>query len=290
MCSSYVWKTIYENDFCSDKFLYHYTGILKAFKILHGNQLKFSKLSLMNDTLESKPRLNTNDKTNELSMIISHFSYTNNNYIQLLCMSQDSKIKKTISKKSKDFYEDFSGRGFALPRMWAQYAENNNGVCFIFDKSKLTFCIEKQLKNNLILSNSIDYVSNFKSTEFNQDVYNDFLIYIDQKKDSTDQKNIYKQKNKKDCDFLKNHLDFVMFNYFTKLDDWKNENEYRFLAYGKKEYYVPNIFDSIVGIVVGEKIEDSNLTIIKLLCPKRQFEIMKIHFNCNGCKLTEVPK
>ena len=41
----------------------------------------------------------------------------------------------TNSEKIK--YNDYTGRGFSLPRMWAQYANNNDGVCFVlFSTSK----------------------------------------------------------------------------------------------------------------------------------------------------------
>ena len=35
--------------------------------------------------------------------------------------------------------------GYYRPRMWAQYAEQHQGVCLVFDKEKLLKCFEKSL-------------------------------------------------------------------------------------------------------------------------------------------------
>lgn len=275
-----VWKTMYEEDFNTDCYLYHYTNVSKAFKILYEKKLKFSKLNLMNDTLEAKPKLafDKHMRSTEFQKIINRFSHTNNNYLQLLCMSKDG--KQTVrAVNERHFYSDYSGRGFALPRMWAQYASNNNGVCFIFNKKKLISIIQKALSVELIHNGDVKYLSHFEPLDID---LSDVLEYIkewDAKSELV--------RNINELDFFKKHKNFVEYNYFSKLNDWEGENEYRFLAYGDKDYYISNIFESIVGIVVGEAIETSNLRIIQLLCDDK-FEIMKIAFNCAGCNLENI--
>lgn len=275
-----AWQTMYEKDFDKDKFLYHYTNVSKAFKILHGKQLKFSKLNLMNDTLEAKPKLSFDKHIDSTTFqkIVCHFGYTNNHYLQLLCMSKDSRIEMSAPNE-RTLYSDYSGRGFALPRMWAQYADNNNGVCFIFDKSKLISIIKDTLGAELIRMGNVDYVSHFEPINI------DLASVLDHVKRSGSKSEIVR--NIKEVDFLKKYENFVQYNYFSKLDDWKGENEYRFLAYGDEDNYIPDVFEAIAGIVVGEFIEDSNLRIIELLS-ENQFEIMKISFNCDGCMLTNI--
>lgn len=275
-----VWQTMYEEDFEKNKFLYHYTNVSKAFKILYGKQLKFSKLNLMNDTLEAKPKLSFDKHIDSTTFqkIIHHFGYTNNHYLQLLCMSKDSTTTMT-ALNDRTLYSDYSGRGFALPRMWAQYADNNNGVCFIFDKLKLIKIIKDTLGVELIRKGNVNYVSHFKPLNI------DITSVLEHVKKSGSKSDIVRNIN--ELDFLKKYQNFVQYNYFSKLDDWKGENEYRFLAYGDQDNYIPNIFQAIAGIVVGESIETSNLKIIELLS-ENQFEIMKISFNCNGCMLTNI--
>ena len=47
--------TLFDPEYSSDLFLYHYTSFKNACKILYSNSLKFSSLSNTNDTNESKP-------------------------------------------------------------------------------------------------------------------------------------------------------------------------------------------------------------------------------------------
>ncbi len=276
-----VWQTMYESDFSRDKYLYHYTNFSKAFLILDGQNLKFSKISLANDTLEAKPKINFEKRLDAItfSKIRDYFSSANNDYLQLLCFSQDAELNYEVCPTERMIYSDYSGRGFALPRMWAQYADNNNGVCFVFDKKKLINIIKESLWGCLIHYDKVHYITHYKPYEGDM---NDIVNYI--KKVSV-KNNI--TSNIKHIDFLNNYKDFVKYNYFTKLDDWKSENEFRFLAYGDEDHYVPNIFEAIVGIVIGENTSDTNMRIIKFFCDEH-FDIVKISFNCDGCILKNI--
>lgn len=276
----FVWLTLFDEQlFNPRKYLYHYTDINKATKIIYNGSLKFSKISNTNDTLESKPRIGDDKK---YSNCIEQFKELNRNYVQLLCFSMDSivdlkKIKFEVTDKIR--YTDFSGRGFALPRMWAQYANNNSGVCLIFDRKLLTDLIENQLGTNFIVGESIKYISQFDEYPFatqREQIIANLL---------NDVKNL---KSKPiTSHFLKTHLEFIKYNYFSKLDDWAAEKEFRFLAYGKKEYFINNILDSLVGVVIGEKTEDSDLEILKFLVDEYS-DIKRISFTFNGCKLVNI--
>lgn len=124
-----AWFTVFDEEFDSDKYLYHYTEFSKAFKILDGNCLKFSKINRTNDTLESKLKI-CFDKTNDngfdyfqLSNLVQLFHEICSYNLQLLCFSMDKKCKNNnVDELTK--YSDYSGRGFAMPRMWAQYSNN----------------------------------------------------------------------------------------------------------------------------------------------------------------------
>lgn len=275
-----VWQTLYEKDFNPHQFLYHYTNITKAFKILYGKQLKFSKLSYMNDTLESKPKFFWSNQLDSylLQTLTSHFSYVNNNYLQLLCMSRDSTEEVTTTNEHT-YFSDYSGRGFALPRMWAQYADNNNGVCFIFDKAKLCSLVNEEIGEGLIHMGEVDYCTQFQPPKANIKAVVDHLRRVSKGS------NLFRNIN--EISFLKQYKDFSKYNYFSKLSDWSGEREYRFLAYGDDDYYISNIFESIVGLVVGEAIDNAHLNIIEHFCDKK-FEIMKISFDCNGCNLNPI--
>ena len=87
--------------------------------------------------------------------------------------------------------------------------------------------------------------------------------------------------------YLKNNLAFTHYNYFCKLQDWSNENEYRFVACGDAELFVHNISTAIVGVIIGEQIKPSDVKIVKLFVDDR-FEIKQISFSYNGCLLTNI--
>ena len=88
-------------------------------------------------------------------------------------------------------------------------------------------------------------------------------------------------------DFLNDNIDFVIYNYFSKLDDWIGENEFRFVAYGQDDYYVKQIDKALAGIVMGENIEPANEKIIKSFRPET-CELRKIFFSYAGCQLHSV--
>lgn len=141
-----AWLTLYQKNFNRTNYLYHFTSVEKATLILDGDSLKFSKITNMNDTLEAKPKMNLFgiDSTKNLHDIFNCINEINKKYIQLLCFTTDTDIElQTESDKIR--YNDYTGRGFTLPRMWAQYANNNDGVCFIFDKKKILDLIYSEL-------------------------------------------------------------------------------------------------------------------------------------------------
>lgn len=275
-----AWQTLFSPDFCQEKYLYHFTDIEKAIKILYSNSLKFSKINNTNDTLESKPKMSTSEHSCELYEVIRHFGNVNQNYIQLLCFTKDlEKIAET--PKGKRIYTDYSGRGFALPRMWAQYSKNNTGVCFVYSREALSKLIAKQLGLSLIHCADIIYISKFSTYNYDIKSLKGLLEQVKRYDSSKLQQCLA------DISFLKNNMEFVKYNYFSKLDDWSGENEFRFLAFGETDYYINEMSSALIGVVVGENIDSAYESILKLLC-KDKWEIKKITFSYQGCQLFSV--
>ncbi len=280
-----AWYTLFDRAFDPKKYLYHFTSIESATKILYRGTLKFSKVSHANDTLESKPRISLKDgEENEVQEAIRYFREMNNQYLQILCFSMDEQITATPSSEkqisSKNTMTNFSGRGFALPRMWAQYASNNKGICLVFNKEKLIKAIIKEVGGRLLDHRSVEYLNYFEQRDTDcGDIIN--LINKKSRTNNSDQNSLL------NMDFLKRHMDFVVYNYFCKLSDWKNENEYRFVAYGGDDYLVENIYGALAGVVVGESIEPENELIIRMFC-ENKCEVKKISFSYAGCQLSAV--
>ncbi len=271
-----AWLTLYDEHFKNDNYIYHYTSIEKAILILNGDSLRFSKMTSTNDTLESKPKMSYQEiiANDRLKKVFEQINIINKNYIQLLCFSKDNTvILNDITTNTK--LNDYSGRGFALPRMWAQYSNNNNGICIVFNKKQLEPIIKKELNESLILFGDVEYVDQYEKLDTNYLELGQLLV------DNEIQKSINY------VHYLKSHQSFTKYNYFYKLKDWKNENEYRYLAYGNEEFFIKNIKNAITGIIIGEQIKPSDEKIIKYfvgdLC-----EIKKISFSYNACFLTNI--
>lgn len=279
-----AWYTQFDQCFDPNKYLYHFTKIDSATKILHNKTLKFSKVSRANDTIESKPRISFAEKDQRFVQEAIHvFRAINNQHLQILCFSMDnpqneSSYMRTLSAREK--LTNFTGRGFALPRMWAQYANNNTGTCFIFNKEKLTEIICHALGSSLLMHRPVEYLDYFQQHPVD---YQPIIRLIKQRTATSNDV----QRSLSDMRFLLENPDFVEYNYFSKLKDWENEKEYRFVAYGPEDYYIDDILPALSGVVVGENIEPENERIIRLFC-KGICEVMKVSFSYAGCQLTTI--
>lgn len=283
-----VWRTLFTENFDCKKYLYHYTSFEKAIKIIHSEQLWFSNITKTNDTTESKLRIrftksNSNESlSNHKTDIVSDFLSKNNDSIRLICFSKDIELKQNELKAttelhknhSKDKYFDISGRGFALPRMWAQYCSNHEGVCFIINKEKF--------------DNKLSSVTYVKQSPVD---YKNFLDYY--KIDEKQLEQLYNQVDQHSngrlsfIDLVNTNKHFVRYNYFTKQKDWENEREYRYVALVdtsivQSELKISGLYDFIEGIIIGEKMDPANENVIEKIV-EGKCDVKKIHFTANMC-------
>ena len=271
-----LWLTPFDPEFNRNILLYHYTSFENACKILYGESLKFSSLSRSNDTIESKPKIRSTAKSKqqELSRLLNHFEEVNKSNIQLLCFSQDPSID-TKGIHIQNIYDDYTGRGFALPRMWAQYGGNNSGVCFILDKRKLLSLREKskKYKKQIIYCDDVKYKFLFDSYVLTSNEIDELNDYFSNPNSVLD------------YEFLSENEKFIKQNYFSKSDDWSQEHEYRLLAYASSPLYINSLKEMLIGIVIGESMDNVNSKIIHSLSLGMCKEIKQIEFNHSGCTL-----
>ena len=283
MVDNKAWLTTFDNEFDADRYLYHYTNVSTALKIIDGNSLKFSKINRTNDTLESKLKIDfenvDKDTYNTILTWIQSFNDKYSSDLQLLCFSVDEdEPVKDVSFKTK--LSDYSRRGFAKPRMWAQYASNNEGVCLIFDKERIISRITEELGDLLIDHKRVKYKDQLFSFKFSDRTVNQIKnnIRID---DNSIGFGIQ-------ChSFLQRNNDFTDYNYFHKLDDWKGEKEYRFLSYYENDLFIENSNDALVGVIIGERIDKTNEHLISMIC-NEICEVKKITFTIAGSQLYNV--
>lgn len=283
-----VWRTLFTENFDCKKYLYHYTSFEKAIKIIYSEQLWFSSITKTNDTTESKLRIrfvksDSNESlSNEKTDAVSNFLSRSNESIRLICFSRDIDLTKNelISTTElhknhlKDRYFDISGRGFALPRMWAQYCSNHEGVCFIINKKNF----DKKLSSISYLKQSLVK-------------YQNFLSYYKISEEELEQ--LYNKVNQHSngrlsfIDLVNTNKHFVRYNYFIKQKDWENEREYRYVALVdtsvvQSELKISGLYDFVEGIIIGEKMDPASSNVIKKIVEGR-CEVKKIHFNANIC-------
>lgn len=259
-----------------DMYLYHYTSLEKAYSILYNNELWFSDLTNTNDIFEQKVKISfeslkticssQEDYEQLLEKVNKVREYMNNakKRIKLLCFSQDTNLS---AKKERDSFQklmnslsDYSmevnviGRGFSLPRMWAQYASNNRGLCFIFNKKKLLNKVKES--NHVFIADKVEY----------HPLYNPYMMSVDEFKET-----LYLINTEYDDalkTMIKNKSAYLKYDLFSKLLDWSSENEFRIILTnntGEGTVKLKNITDMIEGIVYGSETDSVNTEIIKFL-------------------------
>lgn len=288
-----VWQPLHDK-FNSEKYLYHYTNFIKAIKILDSQKLIFSPLTSMNDTSEYKSRIDIDslsienevnkDEAKKMLSEVEEYLNSNAKNLRLLCFSQDYNFEEG-EHENIPFWEEYSrffdlhGRGCALPRMWAQYASNNEGVCLIFDKEKLISAVQNKGIYNK--PGKVEYKDYFYKFPIN---YNDLKkMHLQIAQNVNGILPIAK--------LFDSNEEFIHYNYFVKLKDWQNENEFRILALtdNDNEISIDNLFDYLVGIVVGEKNHRAFTNALKLFLADvvPRIPVKEIVFGSQICKFKE---
>lgn len=283
-----AWRPVDSID--SNQYLYHYTTMEKAYSILCSNELWFSDLNSTNDIFEQKVKISFNNvKDSRLGEIeyreiidkikkVREYMDSSRSNIKLLCFSKDielsnSKEKTAYTKLQESLLHDYRainviGRGFSLPRMWAQYASDNKGVCFILDKSEIIRKVN--LLRHSFMSGKVEYHPLYSPYRISIDEFNRTYELIDTQHDDALKT------------MLKDDYQYLRYDLFSKLSDWSSENEYRIILAknaGEKNVKLKNIREAIEGIVVGANTDDANTTIIYLLGKEFELDIRKIVYD-----------
>jgi len=224
-----------DDIFKSSNLLYHYTRIQTAYDhILYTNKLKLSERHTSNDPIE-----------NIIDPIItnSFYGYNETERPSDKDISEASNFIKEKIKNAKqicfcmnsdnpDFHKftilPYEYFGFLKPRMWDQYGDKYNGVCLVFDKTKL------ETNKSDIYSKKVEYISysEFHRNHANIDL-NDLQDYgLDQ--------------------YYETSFERIKNQGFLKHLDYSGENEYRFITFLEKDTYI-NIGDSLKAIVISDR-------------------------------------
>jgi Protein of unknown function (DUF2971) len=231
-------------------YLYHYTSARTALDhIFKTKLLRLGPYTKTNDPKETKSwqfSLGTNGDRDlgkyngeQLSASLSSELKAR---ARLLCFSMD---REPITGHH---LTDIFNRGYCKPRMWAQYADRHAGLCFIFDRERLTTLIEKQVGGSCLLrSGPVKYIDRGIA----RDLYRDqqYMINVDELE--IDGLALYAARH------LRTHWQKL---FFEKMTDWRDECEWRYVAFANSDtdLYVA-CEQALDGIVFGEETPSATI-------------------------------
>ncbi|MDG9882801.1 DUF2971 domain-containing protein [Pseudomonas sp. GD04058] len=226
----------------SNKYLYHYTSAGKAIDyILKSRTLRLSPYTGTNDPKERKGWL-FDFGTNEGRDL---GRYSRDEYSSWLSGEFKSKTLVTCLTRdtgplSGNHVVDIFKRGYCKPRMWAQYADDHKGVCLVFLRECLNEKVNKQVGRRYpLLSGAVQYVDRGVARPFEDQSY---LINVD-----------VLEAEGKEAYFARHLQTHYQRLFFEKMTDWKDECEWRWVAFsGSAEPIDVKFGDALVGVVYGE--------------------------------------
>ncbi|MDJ0898865.1 MAG: DUF2971 domain-containing protein [Xenococcus sp. MO_188.B8] len=257
----------------SEKYVYHYTKLDTALKyILKTGTLMLNSFSKVNDPRESKSWTITTTVRSDLdleledwdtlSQLVSDMLKQN---VKVVCFCKDR--ARAVNQWQVRGPID---RGFAKPSMWHHYANGHNGVCLVFDREKLDASFKRQINKDQLVSGSVTYSDEGSMAKISNSPFSIDLTQIDS------EKKLFEQ--------LKIHLNRWMPSlFFTKLEDWNNEEEYRWVYFDNHENPLClNFDDALAAIVIGESVSKDHKESMLMYCAKYKANIANLEWR-NGC-------
>jgi hypothetical protein len=232
----------------SNRFVYHYTSAKTALNFILANRtLWLTHFSGTNDPKESKQwrmilytERPGNDEALLDSTVPQDVAERLKSPVHLSCFCRD------MLGLTGDHTRDILKRGLARARMWAQYAEKHTGFCLVFDRELLVKKVRDQLPSYDIVCGDVSYIDRswlFHAAPHGFRIDYDHLVRVGV--------DAY-------CSIhARRYLNEL---YFEKLSDWRDENEWRIVALGRRQNFLEiNIEDSLIGVVHGDRtsVEDS---------------------------------
>ena len=149
--------------------------------------------------------------------------------------------------------------------MWHQYADNHNGCCLILNKKSFDIQFQKlKTPNRVLYPSKVSYDLEEKKHEISAYISRELIDGPNGVQASEIENKIF---DKKDW-FL-----------FLKNEDWKEEQEYRYLLYSKRNKdtdVFSEITDSLEQIVLGDKVSQFYYEMLIDWARNKSFEIVKL--------------
>ena len=262
------------------EYIYHYTSVETLLKyILPQKCLRFSKLDNTNDPEEA-----SNHLLHYIDDIDMGPDFFFDNYEKSSAVSKEL-IENIvlISFSQDDLNFDisnglFSNKGFARPRMWAQYANNHTGVCLAFKRENFKKIFEKTCSEFLHYSGNVSYESVYKLLATPEFMNAKIGLGSELFKPLEE---IVRERIEK----------YNKIYYFSKHKDWRTENEYRFVVKNDStEDIFINIEEMLEYIILGHSFDMTLVKPIEILIEKfsKKPEILKFGHNRNNYTFEQI--
>jgi hypothetical protein len=253
------------------RLLYHYTKMKTAQEHIFPTwKIRMGSFRQMNDPKETRTwhfDLGTNEKRDllckERDELCERLSVRFKDHARVLCFCQD------VGPLTGQHLVEIGRRGFARPRMWAQYGEAYTGVCLVFDRQKLEQRIKQACEAAFeILAAKVSY----RDRGIVPDHQGHYIIGLDHlERVGFDQ-------------YWKNHArQFARRLFFEKMEDWRDEVEFRYVAFfNDRPEVLVDMADALVGVIFGDAAEEKAVdALIEILRP-RKVQMMGLQWhNCS---------
>ena len=229
--------------------VFHFTKAKAVIEsILFYGNIRFAPLNRMNDPHEYK--------------LVSRGVQSLGNIDEIVASQALSTLRKAILFDSKMlcFVEhkknscDAFDLPFTKPRSWAQYGEEQHGVCLAFRKNKLLANIRSNIDNVSIFEGPVAYDLDTKSQS-----KKNFIKEYDNKLTVEENVKRHIEAQKKDI-------------YFRKYRDFKDENEYRIVLLDREqkspEYIICPIKGALHSVILGDRFHKGYIELVKELVAK----------------------
>ncbi len=240
--------------------VFHFTKPYIAMEnILHENNIRLSSLINMNDPYEYKI------VSSGLSLLGSISQETASESLSMLrnTILYKSKILSLVRSKEKNIADAYQ-LVFTKPRLWAQYAEAQYGVCLIFSLNAFLEELKQSYPELTVYHNYVEY--NLSSNKRNS------KTHLKCSTSRTLDENIRTHVNANQKDI-----------YFRKYEDFEDESEYRIVLIDwndsrNNDIYI-NIQKIIRGVILGERFHKVYEELIRNLATNLNVNLYRILYS-----------
>jgi hypothetical protein len=230
----------------ADELICHYTRADTALEILHSKMIRLNVLAAVNDPRETVSRRfemseyvgsdATCEQRQADDWLIEQLDELFTRDVKIFCATRDSQVGADVPRRL---------RGFARPRMWAQYGDRHRGACLVFDREKLTSSLVRASKDfgvpHLLADVRYDATS-LEAGRGSLTIERDQFASVLSARSDAGLRETWIEHAEKHQHGL----------FFNKHEDWEAESEWRFVMLDRSSGFLTVPFeDALVSVVLG---------------------------------------